>query len=209
MLNRRNFLAASAAATVLGVARSSAHQLGEAYVLPEEYMPREVRIRAEFEPNIVIVDPNQYALYWTMEDQRAIRYTVGIGRGNLYHDGEFYVGRKVEWPDWRPTPDMLARDPDHYTQFREDGIYADGPQPGGVNNPLGARGLYLYNVRKRRDTYLRIHGTNNPRTIGVSVSNGCARLINPQVEELYDRVPMGTRVVLYPKAGGAAPHSQV
>ena len=209
MIDRRKFLAASAAATVLGVVPARAHKLGEAYVLPEEYMPREVRIRAEFEPGIVIVDPNQYALYWTMEDQRAIRYTVGIGRGNLYHDGEFYVGRKVEWPDWRPTPDMLERSPEAFAQFLEGGIYEDIPQPGGINNPLGARGLYLYNIRTRRDTYLRIHGTNNPRTIGVAVSNGCARLINPQVEELYARVPMGTRVVLYPKAGAAPAHSEV
>ncbi len=209
MIDRRKFLAASAAATVLGAAPALAHKRGEAYVLPEEYMPREVRIRAEFEPGIVIVDPNQYALYWTMEDQRAIRYTVGIGRGNLYHDGEFYVGRKVEWPDWRPTPDMLERNPDGFSQFLEGGIYEGIPQPGGINNPLGARGLYLFNVRSRRDTYLRIHGTNNPRTIGVAVSNGCARLINPQVEELYARVPMGTRVILYPKAGAGPAHSEV
>ncbi len=209
MIDRRKFLAASAAATVIGTARTSAHALGEEYVLPEEYMPREVRIRAEFEPGIVIVDPNQYALYWTMEDQRAIRYTVGIGRGNLYHPGEFYVGRKVEWPEWRPTADMLERSPNAFSKFLEGGIYENSTQPGGVSNPLGARALYLHNVRTRRDTMLRIHGTNNPRTIGVEVSNGCARLINPQVEELYDRVPVGSRVVLYPKAGAGPAHSEV
>ncbi len=209
MLNRRKFLAASAAATVLGVARSSAHQLGEAYELPEAFLPREVRIRAEFEAGMVLVDPNQFALYVTMEDQRAMRYTVGIGRGNLYHPGEFYVGRKAEWPRWRPSPDMLARDPEHYSAFQEGGEYAEGSQPGGVNNPLGARAMYLYNVSTRRDTYLRLHGTNNPRTIGKEVSNGCARLINPHVEMLYEQVPVGTRVVLYPKAGAGPAHSEV
>jgi len=209
MFNRRRFLAASAAAAVLGVARASAHALGEAYELPEEFLPREVRIRAEFEPGIVMVDPNQFALYLTMEDQKAIRYTVGIGRGNLYHPGEFYVGRKAEWPEWRPSPDMLRREPSHYSAFQEGGIYEEGSQPGGVNNPLGARAMYLYNVTKRRDTYLRLHGTNDPRTIGKEVSNGCARLINPHVEMLYEQVPVGTRVILYPKAGAGPAHSEV
>ncbi|MCF6272780.1 MAG: L,D-transpeptidase [Rhodobacteraceae bacterium] len=209
MINRRKLLASGLALGALGMSPARAHKLGEEYVLPEEFMPREVRIRDDFEPGVVLVDPNQYALFWTMPGQKAMRYTVGIGRGNLYHDGEFYVGRKVEWPDWRPTPDMIKRSPDSYANFMEGGIYENGPQPGGINNPLGARALYLYNVRTRRDTYLRIHGTNNPRTIGVAVSNGCARLINPQVEELFALVPMGTRVVLYPKAGAGPAHSEV
>jgi len=209
MINRRKLLSYGAAFGALGLApRAGAHALGEEYVLPEEYMPREVRILAEFEPGVVLVDPNQFALYWTMPDQKAIRYTVGIGRGNLYHDGEFYVGRKAEWPDWRPSPDMMERDPDAYENFLPEGIY-EGGMPGGISNPLGARALYLYNINTNRDTYLRIHGTNDPRTIGKAVSNGCARLINPQVEQLYDMVPTGTRVVLYPKSGGAPAHSNV
>jgi len=209
MFNRREFLAASAAATVLGAAPTAAHQLGEAYVLPEEYLPREVRIRAEFEPGIVMVDPNQFALYLTMEDQRAIRYTVGVGRAGLYHAGEFYVGRKAEWPRWRPTPAMIRREPTQYTAFQEGGIYEDGSQPGGVNNPLGARAMYLFSVTKRRDTYLRLHGTNNPLTIGRAVSNGCARLINPHIEALYEQVPVGTKVILFPKSEAGTAHSDL
>ncbi len=207
MINRRKFLAATASATVLGAAQASAHTLGQPYVLPEEYMPRIVRVREEFIAGELYVDPNQFAIYWTLGESRAMRYTVGVGRAGLYHSGEFYVGRKVEWPNWRPTPAMIARDPAAYVDFAEGGIYENGPQPGGIGNPLGARALYLYNVNTRRDTYLRIHGTNNPRTIGRAVSNGCARLINPQVEELYAMVPNGTRVVLFPKAGAGPSHS--
>ena len=209
MINRRKFLATTASATVLGAAQASAHAIGQPYVLPEEYMPRIVRVRESFVAGELYVDPNQFAIYWTLGESRAMRYTVGVGRGDLYHSGEFYVARKQEWPDWRPTPAMMERNPTAYEAFAEGGIYEDGRQPGGISNPLGARALYLFNVRTRRDTYLRIHGTNNPRTIGVAVSNGCARLINPQVEELYAMVPNGTRVVLFPKAGAGPSHSHL
>lgn len=209
MLNRRKFIAATASASVLAATQASAHVLGQPYVLPEEYTPRIVRVREEFIAGELYVDPNQFAIYWTLGESRAMRFTVGIGRAGLYHSGEFYVGRKQEWPDWRPTPAMIKRDPDAYLDFAEGGIYENGPQPGGISNPLGARALYLYNVNTRRDTYLRIHGTNNPRTIGRAVSNGCARLINPQVEELYAMVPNGTRVVLFPKAGAGPSHSSL
>jgi len=120
---------------------------------------------------------------------RAIRYTVGIGRPDLYEPGEFYVGAKKEWPSWTPTPAMIKRQPEQYARF-SDGL------PGGINNPLGARALYLF-TPERGDTYLRIHGTNDPTTIARAVSNGCARLVNNQIVEFYDRVPMNTRVVLY------------
>jgi len=206
MIKRRTFLATGAAFGASGLAAPAlAHKLGEEYVLPEEYMPREVKLKTKLEPGEVHVDPNQFALFWTLPDNRAMRYTVGIGRGNLYHSGTFYVGAKKKWPWWTPTPDMIKRSPNSYKNFEEGGIYENG-QPGGINNPLGARALYLY-TPGRGDTYLRIHGTNDPRTIGVAVSNGCARLINPQVEELYELVPMGAKVVLYPKANAGPAHS--
>ena len=204
MMKRREFLAGTAATAVAGPAL--AHKAGERYVLPEEYMPREVRLKTRLAPGEVHVDPNQFALYWTLPDNRAIRYTVGIGRGNLYHPGEYYVGAKKEWPEWRPTEDMLERSPETFADFLEGGKYEDGWMPGGINNPLGARALYLFQPG-RGDTFLRIHGTNNPRTIGVAVSNGCARLVNDQVIDLYERVPLGARVVLYPKAKGGPAHS--
>lgn len=208
MINRRQLLISGLAAGSVGLAAPAlAHKKGATYVLPEEFMPREVALENDLPPNEVHVDPNQFALFWTLPNNRAMRYAVGIGRGNLYHPGEFYVGAKQEWPKWTPTAAMKKRSPNSYKNFLEGGVYEKG-QPGGINNPLGARALYLYSS-SGKDTYLRIHGTNDPRTIGIPVSNGCARLINPQVEELYALVPMNTRVVLYEKAGAGPAHSTI
>ena len=196
-MNRREFLRVSAsgiAVVAAGPAMARIPATLPDYNMPEEFLPREVRIRNDFAPYEIHVDPGQYALYWTLPDKKAIRYAVGIGRTNLYESGEFYVGAKKEWPSWTPTPEMIERDPASYARF------ADG-MPGGIDNPLGSRGLYLFQPG-RGDTFLRIHGTNDPETIGRRVSNGCARLINDQMIELYDRVPMNTRVVLYPLGGG-------
>ncbi len=208
MIDRRFFLKTGIAAGSVGLATPAlAHKKGEAYVLPEEYMPREIKLMTVLEPGEIHVDPGQFALFWTLPDNRAIRYTVGIGRGNLYHPGTFYVGAKREWPRWIPTDDMKKRSPNAYAQFAE-GMPFENGQPGGINNPLGARALYLF-TPAGNDTYLRIHGTNDPRTIGVAVSNGCARLVNDQVIDLYDRVPMKTKVVLYPKVGEGPAHSNL
>ena len=208
MMNRRKFLATTAAAGSLGLAAPAfAHKKGEPYVLPEEYMPSVIKIKNELAPGEIHVDPGQFKLFLTLPDRQAIRYTVGIGRGNLYHPGEFYVGAKREWPTWIPTPAMMGREPGRYVEFLEGGRFEKG-QPGGISNPLGARALYLYS-QSGRDTYLRIHGTNDPRTIGVAVSNGCARLVNDQVTDLYDRVPLNTRVVLYPKQGAGPAHAPI
>lgn len=158
--------------------------------LPEQFLPREVRIRNEFGPYEIHVDPGQFALYWTLPDSKAIRYAVGIGRPGLYESGQFHVGAKKVWPSWTPTEEMIAREPELYKRH-EDGM------PGGPTNPLGARALYLFQPG-RGDTFLRIHGTHLPGTIGQSVSNGCARLANDHIIDLYNRVPLDTRVVLYP-----------
>lgn len=208
MFDRRRFLIAGIASASLGFAgRAMAHKKGDAYVLPEEYQPREVRLKTKLPAGEIHVDPNQFALFWTLPGNRAIRYTVGIGRGNLYHAGVFHVGRKEKWPRWIPTKDMMERQPEAYKDFLEGGRFENG-QPGGISNPLGARALYLYSATGR-DTYLRIHGTNDPRTIGIPVSNGCARLINPHIEQLYELVPLNTRVVLYKRAGVGPAHSTI
>lgn len=158
--------------------------------LPEEFLPREVRIRNDFAPYEIHVDPGSFKLYWTLPDNKAIRYSVGIGRPGLYESGQFYVGAKKQWPSWTPTDEMIERSPELYKQH-EDGM------PGGPTNPLGARALYLFQPG-RGDTFLRIHGTHLPNTIGRRVSNGCARLVNDHVIDLYNRVPMDAKVFLYP-----------
>lgn len=183
-LSRRNFLA-TGAATLFGGQAVAATQ---AYQIPPEHQARIVRIKAEFEPGEIHVDPGQFALYWTMPGRKAVRYPVGIGREGLYESGTFTIGRKAEWPRWTPTKAMIEREPEKYLQ------YADG-MDGGPNNPLGARALYLYDGD--RDTLLRIHGTPQPHTMGTRRSNGCVRMINAHAIDLYERVPSGTRVVLH------------
>lgn len=192
-MQRRDFLIGAAAVTGLGPAAAAAQEVQRAATpaFPDLKTPRYVNIRAGFAPNEIHLVPDDFALYWTLPNNQAIRYAVGVGRPGLYESGVFYVGAKKQWPDWTPTPEMIEREPELYEQW------ADG-MPGGPGNPLGARALYLFE-RGRGDTFLRIHGTDQPQTIGRAVSNGCARLVNAHVIELYDRVPIGARVVLYPK----------
>ena len=192
-LSRRHFIATSLCATTLAGAPALAHEKTP-FVLPEDFLPVELALKVVLAPGEIHVDPVTYRLYWTLPDNRAIRYTVGVGRAGLYHDGVFMMKVKKEWPSWTPTQAMIARDAS-YARW-QDGM------PGGINNPLGARALYLFDANGR-DTYLRIHGTNQQQTIGRSVSNGCARLTNEHIVDLYDRVPVETRVVLHPK--GQAP----
>ncbi len=197
MLTRRHLLATTLAALGAAAPRTDAQEAAEAsQALPLSPQPVLVAIPPGFAPGEIHVDPDAFALYWTLQDDTAIRYTCGIGRPGLYEPGEFYVGAKKEWPSWTPTPDMIARQPERYAQ------YADG-MPGGPDNPLGARALYLF-TPERGDTFLRIHGTNAPETIGTAVSNGCARLVNEQIIDLYERVPLNARVVLYPASWSGA-----
>jgi lipoprotein-anchoring transpeptidase ErfK/SrfK len=192
LLDRRQFIAAAAAAGS-GLAAPALAQAPatQEWQWPEEWNPRVVRINASVAPGEIHVVPRDFSLYWTTEPGRAIRYKVGIGRPGLYESGTFFIGAKKEWPAWTPTPEMIEREPHIYEKWK-DGM------PGGPNNPLGARALYLF-TPNRGDTFLRIHGTADPRGIGRQVSNGCARLVNSHAIHLYDQVPMGTKVVLYPK----------
>jgi lipoprotein-anchoring transpeptidase ErfK/SrfK len=155
----------------------------------DSFAPRVVFFDGGYPLGEVHVFPDQFHLYLILSATRAMRYSVGIGKPGLYRAGTFTVGRKAKWPAWRPTKAMIKRDPAAYARF------ADGMR-GGPNNPLGARALYLFTA-DGRDTYLRIHGTNKPATIGTAVSNGCARLTNDHVTHLYDRVPVGSRVILH------------
>lgn len=189
--HRRTMIGLTLAAPLVLSGAASASTNSDTYELPKEYLPEEVRLRTRLHEGEIHVDPNSFRLYWTLSGRKAMRYTVGVGRTGLYQPGTFTVGRKAKWPSWRPTNAMIAREPHHYARF------ANG-MPGGRNNPLGARALYLYD-ENGRDTYLRIHGTNKPWTIASAVSNGCARLTNEHIAELYELVPIGTRVTLHPK----------
>ena len=193
MLTRRCFIAAGIGSALAAPALAQTAPAGQAAVPapqpPDPMMPRIVRLSTAVPPGEVHVDPGAFSLYWTMPGGLAIRYMVGIGRGDLYESGRFTVGAKKEWPSWTPTPEMIERDPEQYEQW------ADG-MPGGPQNPLGARALYLF-VPGGGDTFLRIHGTNAPSTIGSAVSNGCVRLVNEQAIHLYEQVPNGTMVTLH------------
>lgn len=197
--SRRAFVAmttaALAAPTLLVPSEAKAVTKPKDWTFPDEFQPVVISLRDAFEPGMILVDPNTRNLYWTMEKKKAIRFKVGVAKGNLYIPGTFHVGAKKEWPSWTPTQEMIARDPGHYARW------ADG-MPGGPNNPLGARALYLFDD-VRGDTFLRIHGTPEPWTIGSAVSNGCVRLANEHITQLYDLCPMGAKVVLYPKRASA------
>ncbi len=190
LMNRRKFILTTGAAVTFLNNPVSAHVVLPKYDLPPEFLPKVVKSPIRAAPYEIHVIPNHFALYWTQPNNRAIRYTVGVGRPGLYEAGEFYVGAKRKWPSWTPTPGMLRREPEKYGPLRKG-------MPGGLKNPLGARALYLFQPGLG-DTLLRVHGTNNPKTLGRAVSNGCARLVNDQIVELYDKVPMRTRVVLHP-----------
>lgn len=192
MVSRRTFLTSGTASLAALAAAPALAQ--ESYTIPPEHMPLRVRVSRDYPAGQIHVDPNRYYLYLTEGDGKALRYVVGVARDGLYEEGEFTIGRKVEWPSWTPTASMIERDPS-YAKY-EDGM------PGGPENPLGARALYLYNDAGY-DTALRIHGTPKPWTVAQSISNGCVRLINSHVVHLYERAPMDAKVILHPKTTAA------
>ena len=140
-------------------------------------------------PGTVVVDPKNRFLYLVQEGGKALRYGVGVGKAGMAWSGTANVAMKREWPRWTPTKDMIAREPNKYVKW------ARGME-GGAQNPLGARALYLF--KNGKDTLYRIHGTNEPWSIGQAMSSGCIRMMNQDVIDLYGRVPSGARVVVLP-----------
>lgn len=136
---------------------------------------------------MIVVDSKNKFLYLIENHEIARRYGIGVGRAGLAWKGRAKIGRKAPWPRWTPTKNMIRREPHKYARF------ASGV-PGGPANPLGARALYLY--RNGIDTLYRIHGTNDPSSIGRAVSSGCIRLLNDHIIDLYRRVSIGTKVVV-------------
>lgn len=140
-------------------------------------------------PGTLVVDPKNRFLYLVQENGKALRYGVGVGREGLEFSGTAEVAHKRAWPRWMPTPNMIAREPEKYEKWA-------GGMAGGESNPLGARALYLF--KDGKDTLYRIHGTNEPWSIGEAVSSGCIRMMNQDVIDLYQRIPDGTKVVVLP-----------
>jgi lipoprotein-anchoring transpeptidase ErfK/SrfK len=134
-------------------------------------------------PGTIVIDTPNTSLYYVLGGGKAIRYGIGVGREGFTWSGVKSVERKAEWPDWVPPAEMLERQP-----------YLPRFMAGGVTNPLGARAMYL------GGTFYRIHGTNAPSTIGSRATAGCIRMVNEDVIDLYDRVKVGTKVVVLPAA---------
>ncbi|MCH2165127.1 MAG: L,D-transpeptidase [Marinovum sp.] len=181
MNTRRAFLAASAATLAAPAS---------AFTLDPILKPQYVAMDPTVEPGQIIVLPRARFLYYVDGPGQAMRYGVGVGRAGLEFQGEAIIQAKKKWPTWRPTNEMIEREPKTYAKFVDN----DYVQPGGPGNPLGARALYLF--QNGRDTFYRIHGTTAPRSIGQAASNGCIRMLNEHVIDLYGRVPRGTKVTV-------------
>ncbi|MGH1588442.1 L,D-transpeptidase [Methylobacterium phyllosphaerae] len=162
-------------AAVYGAPQADPGRIARA-VAPE-FQRQEVAFAGAQRPGTIVIDTAGKHLYLVQAGQRALRYGIGVGRPGFAWSGLKTVSRKAEWPDWTPPAEMLARRPDLPRHMA-----------GGPENPLGARALYL------GSSLYRIHGTNEPNTIGQSVSSGCIRMMNDDVVDLYERVPVGTRV---------------
>jgi lipoprotein-anchoring transpeptidase ErfK/SrfK len=143
------------------------------------YARQVVFFRSQEAPGTVVVHTSERFLYLVMPGNRALRYGIGVGREGFTWSGLVKVSRKAEWPDWTPPPEMIQRQP-----------YLPRFMAGGPGNPMGSRALYL------GSTVYRIHGTNQPETIGHAISSGCFRLANGDVIDLFTRVPVGTKVVI-------------
>lgn len=186
MITRRSLmLGIVGACAAPGVAL--ARKAGKPFVLDPKYQPQLVDFAPGYTPGTVVVDPRNRFLYLVESLDVARRYGVGVGRAGLAWSGTATVARKAKWPRWKPTENMIRRDPGKYAKY-------GGGMPGGRGNPLGSRALYLY--RDGMDTYYRIHGTTEPWTIGRAISNGCIRMLNDHVADLYERVPVGATVVV-------------
>ncbi|WP_245435516.1 L,D-transpeptidase [Microvirga calopogonii] len=151
----------------------------EVVITDGPYARQVVYFRSNEAPGTLVIHTSERFVYLVQGNNRALRYGIGVGREGFQWSGLVQVSRKAEWPDWRPPPEMIARQP-----------YLPRFMAGGPGNPMGARALYL------GSTVFRIHGTNQPETIGSAISSGCFRLANGDIIDLYNRVPVGTKVVV-------------
>lgn len=187
MVSRRLFLTGVVTTLAYTSLPALAHKTkSPKFVLAKKFAPQTVSFSG-YKAGTIVVDPQNHFLYLVLRNGKARRYGVGVGKAGLTFKGAATIARKAKWPSWTPTQNMIRREPGKYAKYA-------GGVPGGPGNPLGARALYLY--RGNKDTYFRIHGTTQPNSIGRSVSNGCIRMLNKHVEDLYERVPTGTRVIV-------------
>lgn len=201
VLSRRSFIARTLVAAVsalpaglMATAAWADQDLDDPYPLPpfdEKKLPKDFRraivpYPTRHWPGTIIINTGSRQLFLIMEGQQALRFGCAVGRDGFRWAGLADVGRKVMWPRWTPPKDMIERSP-------EKAKWKDG-MPGGPENPLGARALYLF--QNGGDTLYRIHGTNEPMSIGKNASSGCIRMLNQNVIELYRRAPVGARVVV-------------
>jgi lipoprotein-anchoring transpeptidase ErfK/SrfK len=188
-LSRRHFLVGLSTLTALP-APALAEQFpiweSDEQLVPYRFRRREVDFKTQEPAGTIVVDAKKRFLYYVLGNGRAIRYGIGVGKEGKRWSGVATVARKAKWPKWTPTAEMQQLIPLY-------GRYKDG-MPGGPDNPLGARALYLLNDGV--DNLVRIHGTPGPRTIGRATTSGCFRMLNKDVVELYDKVKVGTRVVV-------------
>lgn len=152
------------------------------------FLPHRVEANPGLTPGSIHVDAVARYLYHVGTDGTAMRYGVAIARGNLYEPGTYTIGRKAKWPTWTPTAAMIKRDP-QYAQYKNG-------MDSGPRNPLGSRAFYLY--LGARDTYLRIHGSPYPKSVGGRASSGCVRMVMAHINDLYPNVATGATAVLYP-----------
>ena len=193
-LTRRHFLGSAAAAAALPLLgeQAFARELApifasEANEVPYRFRRRDVDFETTETTGTIVVDTQKRYLYHVLGQGRAMRYGVGVGDDGKQWTGRATIRRKVEWPIWRPTPEHIAKYP-KLEKWRVDGM------PGGRDNPMGARALYLY--QGKVDTLFRIHGTNKPGGVGRKVTSGCLRMLNVDVVYLYERVEIGTEVLV-------------
>ncbi len=210
-LSRRSLLAGSAASlgslalagcvTPDGLSRAEAERLYAAapdkrFPIPAvdlskvdpKYFRQVVAYASDEAPGTIVVDPGNYHVYRVEGEGKATRYGANVGREGFLWHGEAYIGRKAEWPTWTPPREMIKRQP-------EAAKYARG-MPGGPDNPLGARTLYLY--QKGAYTLYTIYATSDPETIGNNITSGCTGLLTQDMIDLYDRTPVKTKVIVLP-----------
>ena len=152
-------------------------------LIPEKFHKQTVAYSGGEAPGTILIDKQNKFLYHVVDANSAVRFGISVGKDGMRWHGEAVVGRKARWPTWTPTANMRRRNPKLPVRMA-----------GGPKNPLGARALYLY--RNGQDTLYRIHGTNEPWSIGTAASSGCIRMLNEHVVDLFDAVPNGARVVV-------------